>query len=40
MDARSGVGWFLGGMVAQSKKIRYQWMGGSLMEWDFRQEKG
>jgi len=28
------------GMVAQSEKIRYQWMGGSSMEWDFRQWMG
>jgi len=27
-------------MVAQSKKIRYQWLGGSLMECVFRQGMG
>ena len=40
LDARSGVGWFIDGMVAQSKKIRYQWLGGSLMECVFRQGMG
>jgi len=40
LEARSGDWWLLGGMVAQSNKIRYQWMGGSSMGWDFRQWMG
>ena len=40
LDARSGARWVLGRMGVQSKKIRYHRMGGSLMEWDFRQGIG
>jgi len=33
LPARSGDERFLGWMVAQSEKIRYQWMGGFSKGW-------